>query len=136
MKKVLFILFLLGMVIPGMIFADDYVVNRASGRVEWEASPGNWKALTPGAVLSSSAVVNIGLNSVLVLQSGEQVITLRAMQNGAIEKLVAANTAGGIRIGGRIATTGGSASTRAAVNISTASTRASDANEDFEWAEE
>jgi hypothetical protein len=120
--------------------AQEYTVKTVTGKVEREVSAGTWEAVTPGMKLAPSAVVNTGLNSSLVLNSGERVVTIKAMQKGAIDKLVATNTAtkGGIKIGAKVSESSVStdSSKNKTTNVSTASTRASDATKDLEWAEE
>jgi hypothetical protein len=134
-KKVLFFVLVLGVTAAGILFADGYVVQGVTGKVERESSPGKWEAVTEGASLTAATVVNTGLNSTLVLRDGTRTITIRAMQKGAIEKLIGAGSSGGIRIGGKVTETETSTTARGTSSISTASTRASDATNDLEWAE-
>jgi hypothetical protein len=134
MKKMLVFL-CLGLAVGGMAFADGYTVQSVTGKVEREVSPGKWEAVKDGAVLSASAVINTGLNSSLVLMDGGKTVTIRAMQKGAVEALVRSNTVAGVRIGGTVSGSNTAESVRGTSNISTASTRASDAAEDFDWAE-
>ncbi|MDR1288484.1 MAG: hypothetical protein LBK08_12825 [Treponema sp.] len=134
MKK-LFVFLFLALVIGGMAFADGYTVQGVTGKVEREVSPGKWEAVKAGSVLSASAVINTGLNSSLVLKDGDRVVTIRAMQKGAVEALIRSNVAAGVRIGGTVSESNTAAGVRSTSNVSTASTRASDAAEDIDWAE-
>ncbi len=119
--------------------AQDYTVKTVTGKVEREVSAGTWEAVTPGMKLSPQAVINTGLNSSLVLNSGERVVTIKAMQKGTVDKLVA-NTGtakGGIKIGAKISESAVNTDSdkNKTTNVSTASTRASDATNDLEWDE-
>ncbi len=119
--------------------AQDYTVKTVTGKVEREVSAGNWEAVTPGMKLAPQAVINTGLNSSVVLNSGERVVTIKAMQKGSVDKLVASNTAakGGIKIGAKVNESGVNTDSgkNKTTNVSTASTRASDATKDLEWDE-
>lgn len=124
------------------VFAEadsgEYLVKAVTGKVEREVSSGTWEAVKPGMKLSPSAVVTTGLSSSLQVVKGERVVTVKAMQKGTIDKLVASAStkSGGIKIGAKAKKDdalkdGGPERT----NVSTASTRASDAAEDIDWAE-
>jgi hypothetical protein len=138
MKKVLFIVLILGMVLTGLVFAaDGYEVQRVDGKVEREVSPGKWEAVAAGAVLTPATMINTGLNSTLVLKAGEKTFTIKAMQKGTVENLTSAGVSGsGIRIGGKVSDSNTTTTARGTSNISTASTRASDAAGDLEWVED
>ncbi|MDR2029073.1 MAG: hypothetical protein LBP93_06000 [Treponema sp.] len=138
MKRILLFVIVLGIVFSGLVFAaDGYEVQRVDGKVEREVSPGKWEAVSVGAVLTPAAVINTGLNSTLVLKAGEKTFTIKAMQKGTVENLTSAGGSGaGIRIGGRVSDSNTTTTARGTSNISTASTRASDAAEDLEWVEE
>lgn len=116
--------------------AGDYVVQTVTGKVEREVSAGKWEAVEVGMKLAPSTVVNTGLNSSLVLKAGDKVIVIKAMQKGTVEKLVAAMgvQTSGIKLGAKVNETAVTAdSGQARSNVSTASTRASEATEDLEW---
>jgi hypothetical protein len=119
--------------------AQDYTVKTVTGKVEREVSAGNWEAVTPGMKLAPQAVINTGLNSSLVLNSGERVVTIKAMQKGSVDKLVAnaGNAKGGIKIGAKVSESAVNTDSdkNKTTNVSTASTRASDATKDLEWDE-
>ncbi|MDR1931548.1 MAG: hypothetical protein LBQ57_01880 [Spirochaetales bacterium] len=138
MKKVFFIAVVLGVILAaGTVFAGDtFVVQSVTGKVEREVSPGKWEAVTVGADLTATTVVNTGLNSSLVLKEGTRTITIKAMQKGSVEKLAAATVTSGVRIGGKVSDSAAStASARNTSSLSTASTRASDAAGDVQWEE-
>jgi hypothetical protein len=135
MKKFCALLFF-GLVFSVMVFAaDTYTVQSVTGKVEREVSPGKWEALAVGTTLTGATVVNTGINSTLVLKSGSQSVTVPAMKKGTVETLAAAGSAAGIRIGGKVSGNETAVSARGTVTTSTASTRASEAAEDLEWAE-
>jgi hypothetical protein len=136
MKKVIFLMLVLGVALSALIFAaDGYTVKSVTGKVEREVSPGKWEAVVAGTQISALAVINTGLNSSLVLNDGTKDITIKAMQKGTVETLAKTDSAAGIRIGGKISNTNTDTTARGTSNISTASTRASDAANDYEWAE-
>ncbi len=120
--------------------AQTIIVQSVVGKVEYEVSAGTWAVVTPQMKLAPSTMINTGLNSSLVVKVGDKVVTIKAMQKGTIEKLIAASvagTGGGITIGAKAADgTAATASSSDRSNISTASTRASEATEDVEWVDE
>ncbi len=141
-KSVCVLAMLCAIVGYGAIFADavakEYVVQTVTGKVEREVSPGNWEAVKAGMKLAPSAVIHTGLNSSLVVRQGDSVLTIKAMQKGPLDKLASGVAAkgSGIKIGAKAkksdaATDDGPERT----NVSTASTRASDATQDIDWAE-
>jgi hypothetical protein len=98
MKKTLFPVFLLGVILAGMVFAEDYTVESVTGKVEREVSPGKWQLLARGMVLGSAAVIDIGLNAQLVLSAGSKFVTINAMQKGTVENLIDGTSVPGVRI--------------------------------------
>lgn len=144
MKKTLLVALVLGALVSSLaVFAEataqDFTVKTVSGKVEREVSAGTWEAVTPGMKLAPSAVINTGLNSSLVLNQAERVVTIKAMQKGSVDKLVASNSTakGGIKIGAKVneSAVNTDSDKNKTTNVSTASTRASDATKDLEWAE-
>ena len=143
MKKLLMILLVAGIIAgSAAIFAEtvpgDFTVQSVTGKVEREVSAGNWEPVTRGMKLSPATVINTGLNSNLVLRAEGKSVTIKAMQKGTVEKLTAglANASSGIRLGSRaVKSDAAEDAGPGRTNISTASTRASDATEDLEWAE-
>jgi hypothetical protein len=135
MKKGIFWVFLLGIVFAGLVFADGYTVETVTGKVEREVSPGKWEAVTPGMALSPATVINTSLNAQLVLNTGAKSVTIKAMQKGTIQSLIGGASNSGVKISGKVSETKIDVSSRGTSNISTASTRASDAAGDVEWAE-
>lgn len=143
MKKLVFVLALGALVSSAAAFAESadktFVVDRVVGKVECEVSAGNWKAVTGNMKLDSSSVISTGLNSSVVLKSGDRVLTIKAMQKGTVEQLVnqLASSKSTIKLGSKVTTSDATAdNVQARTNISTASTRASDATNDIEWVEE
>lgn len=129
------------LVCSGLVFAEsaaEYVVQSVTGKVEQEVAAGKWEAIVEGAKLAPSVVVNTGLNSTLVVKIGDKVVTIKAMQKGAIDKLVAgtASAKSSVKIGAKAKDTSANADdVQGRTNVSTASTRASDATKDIEWDE-
>jgi hypothetical protein len=126
----------LGFVFSGFLFAaDNYTVEKIIGKVEQEVSPGKWVAVKEGATLSAATVLNTGLNSNVVLKVGDAKVTISAMKKGTIKTLIGNSAASGVKIGGKVSESNTSTNARGTSNISTASTRASDAAQEVEWAE-
>ncbi|HNQ98005.1 MAG TPA: hypothetical protein PKH81_07930 [Treponemataceae bacterium] len=142
MKKAMFVVLLVSTLFCSLAAfaqsADEFVVQSVTGKVEREVSAGKWEAVEKGMKLAPSTVINTGLNSSLTLNTGDSKVTVKAMQKGTVEKLTSAvaSKKSGVKIGAKAtkssaAEEGGPART----NVSTASTRASDATGDLEWAE-
>jgi len=144
MKKILCALLILSTLVCSVaVFAQtaakNIVVQTVTGKVEREVSAGKWEAVSAKMKLDPSTVVNTGLNSTLVLLVGDRVVTINAMQKGTVEKLTSgvATTKAGIKLGAKVTDSDVTANAdQERTNISTASTRASDATKDVEWSEE
>jgi hypothetical protein len=136
MNKMVFMILGLGLVFSSLLFAaDNYTVEKVTGKVEQEVSPGKWAAIKEGATLSGVTVLNTGLNSNVILKVGDKKVTINAMKKGAIETLINSGSSSGVKIGGKVSESNTSTNARGTSNISTASTRASDAAKGVEWAE-
>jgi len=140
MKKLMMAILVLSTVVCSLaVFAEtvktEYVVQSVTGKVDYEASAGNWKAVTEGLKLSSTAVINTGINSRLIVKTDNRAITIKPLQKGILEDLVSksiATSGSGITIGAKAndsTVTADSGAKRS--NVSTASTRASQATEDI-----
>jgi hypothetical protein len=103
MKKTVFAFFLLGAVLAGPVFADIYMVENVTGKVEREVSPGKWQGVARGMILDSSTVVDTGPNAQLVLNAGGRFVIVRSLQKGTIGKLISGASVSGVRIGERTA---------------------------------
>jgi hypothetical protein len=143
MKKGLWIAVILLTLVGTALYAQnssgDLQVKDVVGNVQWESSPGVWEKLEPGMALDLTISVNTGLNSSLIIKRGDELITIRAMKRGMLQDLITTQTSsrGGIRLGGRLAESDiNTDADQGRSNISTASTRASDATEDLEWLDE
>ena len=98
MKKTFFPVLLLGVILAGTVFAEDYTVESVTGKVEREVSPGKWQALAKGMVLNPATVIDTGLNAQLVLSAGGRSVTVNARQKGTVENLISGTSASGVRI--------------------------------------
>jgi hypothetical protein len=132
MKKILSLVVLL--VISVALFADGYIVKSVSGTVTYEVTPGVHSAIVVGQEIQMSTRVKTGLNSTLVLESEGKTSTIGSMRVGTISSLIGESSV--VKIGGRVQTSQTESSSRQTSNVSTASTRASDAQSDLEWAED
>ena len=121
------------------VFAEtvktEYIVQSVTGKVDYEASAGVWKAVTEGSKLSSTAVITTGINSKLIVKIDSRSITIKPLQKGTLEELIAKSVASGssgITIGAKATDSSVTADSGTKhTNISTASTRASQATEDI-----
>jgi hypothetical protein len=139
MKKLLLMILSGVLLCLAALTAQDITIESVQGTVKYEKSPGVWETLTEKSVIAENTVINTGLNSTLELLFDGKIFTITAMQRGTVKELREKSLAktGGISLGGSIKK--GSLNTdtdQSRTNISTASTRASDATEDIEWAEE
>ncbi|MBQ0039425.1 MAG: hypothetical protein KBS64_03235 [Treponema sp.] len=117
--------------------ADAYVVDSFKGKVQYEAEPGTWKDVENGQKISSATVVKTALNSTLVVADGSNKITIKAMQNGALDKLVgeASKTAKSIKKGSLKNDSVAAKSDKSSKGQATASSRASEAKAELDWDE-
>jgi len=142
MKKLILTVLLLSTLVCSLaVFAEaaatEYIVQSVTGKVEFEAAAGKWEAVVVGAKLAPSTVVNTGVNSTLVVKIGTNSVTIKAMQKDTVEKLTSsvASAKTGVKIGAKATDSTITAdSGQSRTNISTASTRASDATKDIDWA--
>ena len=120
------------------LFAAGYKVESFTGKVTYESAPGKWTAVEEGQELAASTVVQTGVNSSLVLSSDGSKVNIKAMQKGTIESLAAVAGSGnsGIKKGSSLKNNSVAAgSEKTSKSVVTASSRASEAKEDFEWDE-
>lgn len=117
--------------------ADSYVVESVTGKVQYEAEKGTWKDVVEGQKISSASIVKTSLNSSLVVSSGSTKATIKAMQNGALDKLVSGSTgtAKAIKKGSIKNDAVAEKTSETTKGVATASSRASEAKEDVEWAD-
>ena len=135
MKKAFYIVLIATLFSLFSLAAQEYSVRTVSGSVYVESSPGEWVKVTTGSSLSPLSRINVGLNSSLKIigEEGEE-FSLNSMQKGVLKDLLKKSP---IILGGSL--TEGSLDTdtdRDRTNISTASTRADDAQEEMDWMEE
>ena len=119
--------------------AQEITVESVEGTVKYEVSAGVWEILTMDSALTEMSLINTGLNSTLTLLLDGKEIVIKAMQRGTVKDLSKKmkSSGGGITLGGSL--TSGTLNTETGqdrTNISTASTRASDAKEDLDWEDE
>ncbi len=141
MNKKSLLVIALGFIMSASIFAaatDTFKVKKVTGKVTYEATPGNWANVTVGQELSASTVLNTSLNSSVVVALDDNDITIKAMQKGTVDTLVAASAGtakAGIKKGGLKTKSVGDEVTGASKGTATASSRASEAKEDVDWDE-
>lgn len=141
MNKKSFLVAVLAIFMSASIFAaasDVYKVKSLTGKVTYEATPGNWKNVTVGQELSASTVLNTSLNSSVVILLGDQEITIKAMQKGTVDSLAGASTGlakSGLKKNSLKASSVGDEVSGNSKGTATASSRASEAKEDVDWDE-
>ena len=126
------------MFVASSLFAAGYKVESFTGKVTYESAPGTWTAVKEGQELSASTVIQTGVNSGIVLTQNGAKINIKAMQKGTIESLssVASNGSSGIKKGSSLKGSAVAAdSNKTSKSVVTASSRASEAKEDFTWEE-
>lgn len=136
-KKSLFFIVMALFVATGLFAAESYKVESITGKVQYEATPGNWKNVTVGQELSASTVINTSLNSSLVLAAGSSKVTIKAMQKGTVESLTAVASAGtgGLKKAGSLESKVADDVNGTAKSTITASSRASEAKDEIDWDE-
>ncbi|MCR5187335.1 MAG: hypothetical protein K6C97_00260 [Treponema sp.] len=140
MNKKSLLVMVLGLIMSASIFAaatDTYKVKKVTGKVTYEATPGNWKNVSVGQELSASTVLNTSLNSSVVIALDDDDITIKAMQKGTVDSLVSASSGvakKGIKKGLKTKSVGDEV-TGSSKGTATASSRASEAKEDVDWDE-
>ena len=121
-----------------MLFAaaNSYVVESVTGDVKYESAPGKFDKVKVGQELSASTVLKTGLNSSVDINFDGKKITIKAKQNGTVESLyvAAAPAKGGLKKSS-IAKTDAVDTDGVREGTKTASSRASEAKEDFTWEE-
>lgn len=126
------------MFIATSLFAAGYKVESFTGKVTYESAPGTWTAVADGQELPASTVIQTGVNSTLVLSLDGSKVNIKAMQKGTIESLtaVASTGNGGIKKGSSLRSSAVAAdSSKTSKSVVTASSRASEAKEDYGWEE-
>jgi hypothetical protein len=135
MKRIFFTVMFVALVF-GAAFGDEaFTVQTINGRVERQNGAA-WTAIAAGDQLVPSTVIRTGINSSLVVKSGDKTFTVRAVQNGSIGELTDAVVASGVRIDGPIIQADTTRRDRNIGRISTNSARASDSKEDVTLVEE
>ena len=121
-----------------MLFAatESYVVKAVVGNVTFEVKAGVFEKVAVGQELSASTVLKTGLNSSVDIDFEGKTITIKAKQNGTVESLyvAAAPSKGGLKRQ-QIAKTDAVDTDGVREGTKTASSRASEAKEDYTWEE-
>lgn len=136
-KSILFIA--LALFMSASIFAaasSTFKVKSITGKVTYEATPGNWKNVTQGQELLASTVINTSLNSTVVVTVDGKDVTIKAMQKDTIDSLVAAaNGVAKKRSSGLRSTSVQDATNGVTSGTATASSRSHEYKEDVAWDE-
>ena len=122
-----------------MLFAaNSYVVESIVGNVTYESAPGKFEKVKVGQELSASTVLNTGLNSSVVINLDGKSITIKAKQKGTVESLFVSATPGkgGLKKQNIAKADAVDSADGKREGVATASSRASEAKEDFSWDEE
>ena len=120
-------------VLTGFVFAQNYVVESVSGRVQ--RVEGNSRVnIAVGDTLTADTVINTGVGASVVLKSGNNTFTVPASRNGKVSELISSTSR--VRIRGNVSRTDTDAVSSNVTQVTTASARASDAAEDEDLAAE
>ena len=135
MKKLFSVLTIL--FVGTMLFAatGTYVIESITGNVTYEKAPGKFEKAEVGQELSASTVLNTGLNSSAVVKFDGKTVTIKAKQKGSVESLVvlAASSGGGLKKQSIAKADAVDDAKGNREGVATASSRASDAKEDYSW---
>ena len=131
--------FFMALFLGTMLFAatGSYVVESIVGNVTYEKAPGKFEKVKVGQELSASTVLNTGLNSSVVVLFEGKSITIKAKQKGTVESLyvAAAPSKGGLQKKSIAKADAVDSADGKREGVATASSRASEAKEDFTWDE-
>ena len=131
--------FLMALFLGTMLFAatGSYVVESIVGNVTYEKAPGKFEKVKVGQELSASTVLNTGLNSSVVVVFEGKSITIKAKQKGTVESLyvAAGPSKGGLKKQAIAKADAEDTADGKREGVATASSRASEAKEDFTWDE-
>ena len=122
-----------------MLFAaNSYVVESIVGNVTYVSAPGKFEKVKVGQELSASTVLNTGLDSSVVINLDGKSITIKAKQKGTVESLFVSATPGkgGLKKQNIAKADAVDSADGKREGVATASSRASEAKEDFSWDEE
>ena len=136
MKKFIAIAFIL-VSAAAFMFAEKFEVTSITGNVTYEAAPGKFKTVKVGQKLNDSVVINTSVNSkIIIVSEGGESVTIKPMQKGRVADLVKANSkvANGPKKkpGSTIALKSNATSETGTQGVATASSRASEAKDDYE----
>ncbi len=131
MKKTLLIILMI--LAAFSVFAEGvktYKVTTVSGTVKFEKEPGVWKPVKKDMELAANTMVTTGLDSSFVVLDGSKRITIKASQEGQLDKLmnIVSGKKAGLTMGNGVAKTKtAAASTGTEKGAATASERVSSA---------
>ena len=117
----------------GIVFAQDYIVQEVTGRVEKNTGADKWELLKVGEKLNAETIIRTVAGASLKVKAGERILTIGPMKNG---KLAGLTGSGGIQIQGRVSQTDTAEVSSGTGRVSTASARASESADDIEIEEE
>ena len=116
-----------------LVFAENYTVKSVKGKVQFEVSPNKFEDVKVGQTLSDSTVVNTGVNSTIIITLNDKEFTIKPMQKGTVENVKEGKRTGLSKGGKKVDTTHVAEAEEGRTAVSTASSRASEAKEDYDW---
>jgi hypothetical protein len=131
MRKAIFLLIVL-LLATGVVFAQDAVVDRVSGKVEVRIGGGPWEPVGVGDVLPLNATISTGFGASAVLNLGSSVLEVQQLTRLTIQELADDGLSADVfvpvgRVRARVnATAGRQADFRVRTPLSTASVRGTD----------
>ena len=133
MKKIIGIILMAGLFCTS-IFAQGFTVTKLTGQVTYESAPGVWTKLKNGDKITEKTVIDVGLHSQIDFTGDDgKAYTVKAMKKGTIESLITKTA--GLKKSSTSASSTVKGDTSSSKTISTASSRASEAKDDIDWAE-
>ena len=137
MKKFIIGLFILLLGSSLFAEAETYKIISIVGNVNYEAAPGKFEKVKVGQEFEPSIFLETKLNSSVDVEFKGKVITIKAKQKGNIDVLFVMNTPsrGGLKKQTIAKSDAMDTATGLREGVATASSRASEAKEDFTWEE-
>jgi len=123
MKRIV-VLVIMMCVVGACVFAQNYIVQSVTGRVQQEKG-GSRVDLKVGDTVTADTVIHTGVGASVILKDGDKTLNVAAARSGKVSEVASASSA--VRITGSVAKTDTGAVNRTTAQASTASARASEA---------
>lgn len=135
MKKFLLSILTLILLLP-FAYSETYMVEEVVGNVTYENSNGDFKKVEVGQMLDEFMVVQTSINSSLKLTNQDKSYTIKPKYKGTIKNFILTSTKVTIKKGASLKSSNiAKDNTTTSKSVVTASSRASEAKEDYNWEE-